>query len=166
MPRERRDRVADPNLNVVAEQDNRDRQRQRQPELVAEHRHRMAGLSVVARTHGVVVVPARGVVCTAAHSVMGVVDRTRLDGCFFEVLAALLEVVVVFVMLDAHSGAFSSAPLPLTSFESGLLLNGAISKGLGLQAVVGDACAAFDRPSEGALLDPRFGAGHGRKLAL
>jgi hypothetical protein len=79
---------------------------------------------------------------------------------------ALLEVVVVFVMLDAHSGAFSSAPLPLTSFESGLLLNGAISKGLGLQAVVGDACAAFDRPSEGALLDPRFGAGHGRKLAL
>ena len=37
---------------------------------------------------------------------MGVVDRTRLAGCFFEMLAALLEVVVVFVMLDADSGAF------------------------------------------------------------
>jgi len=70
------------------------------------------------------------------------------------------------VMADAHSGAFSSASLPLTSFESGLLLNCAISKWLGLQAFVGDACAAFDRSAEGAPLDPRFGAGHGRKLAL
>jgi hypothetical protein len=124
----------------------------------------MAGVSVVAPWRGRDA--ARGVVCTAAHSVMGAVDRTCLAGCFFEVLAALLEVVVVFVMLDARSGAFSSAPLPLTSFESGLLIDGAISKGLGLQAFVGDTCAAFDRPAEGALLDPRFGAGHSRKLAL
>jgi hypothetical protein len=43
----------------------------------------MAGLSVVARTCGVGVVPARGVVRTAAHSVMGAVDRTCLAGCFF-----------------------------------------------------------------------------------
>ena len=53
--RERRERVAEPLLDVRAEQDDRDRQREAQPELVAEHRDRMAGVPVVAgRVHVVI----------------------------------------------------------------------------------------------------------------
>ena len=45
--RERRGRVAEPLLGVAAPDDDRDRQEQAQPELVAEHRHRMAGMAIV-----------------------------------------------------------------------------------------------------------------------
>ena len=44
----RRDRVAEPVLDVLAQHDDRDRQGEAEPELVPEHRHRMAGVLVVA----------------------------------------------------------------------------------------------------------------------
>jgi hypothetical protein len=72
----------------------------------------VAGVSVVGRTDGVVVVPARGVVRMLARAVMGVVAGTRLAGCFLEVLAALLEVMLVFLALHAHSGVHRS---PITA---------------------------------------------------
>lgn len=57
-----------------------------------------------------------------------------------------------------------AAPLPLTPFESGLLLDGAFGEGLGFQPVVRDPRPALNRQAERALRQTRFGTDHGCKL--
>ena len=64
--------------------------------------------------------------------------------------------------LDSRPG--SSGPLPLTPFESGLLLDGAFGEGLGCQPLVRDPCPALNRQAERALREARFGADYGCKL--
>jgi hypothetical protein len=58
----------------------------------------------------------------------------------------------------------SSWPPALVSLESGLLLDGPLGQGLGLEALVGDTGAAFNRHSVGAQRDARFGTLDGREF--
>ena len=57
-----------------------------------------------------------------------------------------------------------AGPLPLTPFESELLLDGALGEWLGFQTLVRDPCPALDRQAERALREARFGTDHGCKL--
>ena len=67
-PRDCRKVIAEPGRDVVTQQHDRDGQHQGQPELVAEHGHRVALVPVVARG-GHVVAGARHVVAAPAHVV-------------------------------------------------------------------------------------------------
>ena len=58
--RDRRDRVADPARDLRAQQHGRDGQGKAQPELVAEHRHRVAGVPVMPRRVTLVMGGGRG----------------------------------------------------------------------------------------------------------
>ena len=84
-------RIAEPLLDVRAQDDDRDRQSERQPELVAEHRDRVPGVLVVATSRAAVVVTARSL-AVSRHLRSG-----RRDVAILNSLSGVLLMVVLVV---------------------------------------------------------------------